>query len=513
MSNPAQGIIASHRAAAARAVDHFKKSRGWRLSLAESLELVAVVLGQPNWQTLHALAKRGEGPRIAAQEMDAGKPDIRAQVAQLVSRLTIEGWQMLHQPEVLCPEDSRPRDLGKFRPMYGALDALAHLPGGKIPKLSIEGWQMIARPGVLYPKDYRPSDLNNFRPVYVVLDEFVDLAAARAEAERDAPRLSDQPDDRLRQEARILEETLGADGEHTEHSRDVWALHASPRHPVSYWEWVAKRIRAEAAVVRAPVPQSSRIFNPVLRQHLAPEPAEVRALPMATTFSGKTNTGERLQMQALAKTTEQGPADRLQEYAKERRLHEHPLFNRARWFKATQQVLAETMDSAARLPYWEWAALQLQQSRALFPWEQDADPVVLHARGGGFAVQYTGKDWQVVTGGGVPAPGDSLFESEAAAWDNAARRLVGSLVIADIRKAMQMQQEHEPGQMGSMVTTFAEGLKEYLRGDPDVIVMGEVRMPSFDKHGNKLDASEQQAAGTDSPPLDGTAPAEKGPTE
>lgn len=499
MSTAAQGIIASHRAAAARAVDHFKKTRGWRLSLAESLELVAVVLGQPNWQTLHALAKRGDGPRIAARESSAAEPDIHSQVAQLLSKLPIEGWQMLHQPEALCPDDSRPRSLDKCRPMYSALDALVHLPGGKVPKLSIEGWQMIARPGVLYPTNYRPSDLNNFRPVYVVLDEMVDLAAARAAAERDAPRLADQPDDRLRQEARILAETLGADGEHTEHSRDVWALHASPRHPVSYWEWVAKRLRAESAARKAPTPGNSRTFNPALRQHVVPG--------IATTFSGKTDTAEVLRLQALAKTTEQTVADRLQAYAQERGLHEHALFDRPQWFSATQQVLVQTMDSGKRLPYWEWLARQLQHARAMFPWEQDESAAVRRVRGTGLLVAYAGisvgKPWEIVSQGGEAVVGKSSYASEQEAWEAAAAQ-IGAWVVNDIRKALQLQQEHGPGQMATMVTTFAEGLKEYLRGDPDVITLGEgsrsgvppvesvepVRVQYFDWHGKALSASE-----------------------
>lgn len=64
MSEFAQRIIASHKAAAKRAVVHLGKTRKLKMSATESLELVAQVLGVANWQTLLALANEGKGPRI-----------------------------------------------------------------------------------------------------------------------------------------------------------------------------------------------------------------------------------------------------------------------------------------------------------------------------------------------------------------------------------------------------------------------------------------------------------------
>jgi hypothetical protein len=64
MSELAQRIVASHKAAAKRAVFHMGKTRKLKLSATESLELVACVLGVANWQTLLALANDGKGPRI-----------------------------------------------------------------------------------------------------------------------------------------------------------------------------------------------------------------------------------------------------------------------------------------------------------------------------------------------------------------------------------------------------------------------------------------------------------------
>lgn len=57
MGQSAQDTISSHKAAARRVAEHLYKTRKLKLSVAESLEVIALAHGQPNWQTLHGLAK------------------------------------------------------------------------------------------------------------------------------------------------------------------------------------------------------------------------------------------------------------------------------------------------------------------------------------------------------------------------------------------------------------------------------------------------------------------------
>lgn len=74
MSELAQRIIASHKAAAKRAVLHLGKTRKLKMSSTESLELVAQVLGVANWQTLLAMANEGKGPRIDDGTLSTAAP-------------------------------------------------------------------------------------------------------------------------------------------------------------------------------------------------------------------------------------------------------------------------------------------------------------------------------------------------------------------------------------------------------------------------------------------------------
>jgi len=64
MSELAQRIVTSHKQAAKRAAEHLARTRNLKLSSAESLELVARVLGVANWQTLLGMANAGQGPRV-----------------------------------------------------------------------------------------------------------------------------------------------------------------------------------------------------------------------------------------------------------------------------------------------------------------------------------------------------------------------------------------------------------------------------------------------------------------
>lgn len=64
MSELAQRIVTSHKQAAKRATEHLARTRNLKLSSAESLELVARVLGVANWQTLLGMANAGQGPRV-----------------------------------------------------------------------------------------------------------------------------------------------------------------------------------------------------------------------------------------------------------------------------------------------------------------------------------------------------------------------------------------------------------------------------------------------------------------
>lgn len=82
MSELAQRIIASHKAAAKRAVFHLGKTRKLKMSSTESLELVAQVLGVANWQTLLAMATEGKGPRIDDGTLAAAPTPAPAVVVQ-----------------------------------------------------------------------------------------------------------------------------------------------------------------------------------------------------------------------------------------------------------------------------------------------------------------------------------------------------------------------------------------------------------------------------------------------
>jgi len=72
MSNLTQRIIDSHKASAKRLAKVLFETKNVTMSTAESLELVACVLGVKNWQTLLALAHQRKGPRIT--EKDSSSP-------------------------------------------------------------------------------------------------------------------------------------------------------------------------------------------------------------------------------------------------------------------------------------------------------------------------------------------------------------------------------------------------------------------------------------------------------
>jgi hypothetical protein len=82
MSELAQRIVTSHKAAAKRAVFHLGKTRKLRMSSTESLELVACILGVANWQTLLAMAKEGRGPRIDDGTFVATAPGVEKSDAE-----------------------------------------------------------------------------------------------------------------------------------------------------------------------------------------------------------------------------------------------------------------------------------------------------------------------------------------------------------------------------------------------------------------------------------------------
>ncbi len=68
MSQSAHAIVSSHKAAARRASAWVAQRTNLTLQPIDALELVACVLGAKNWQTLQALAKKGQGPRVPSTE-------------------------------------------------------------------------------------------------------------------------------------------------------------------------------------------------------------------------------------------------------------------------------------------------------------------------------------------------------------------------------------------------------------------------------------------------------------
>jgi len=105
MSELAQRIIASHKAAAKRAVFHLNTTHKLKMSSTESLELVACVLGVANWQTLLAMAKEGTGPRIDESLLTVSKPLPAEQqeksIAQMLANYygtTTSGGEHPHYP-------------------------------------------------------------------------------------------------------------------------------------------------------------------------------------------------------------------------------------------------------------------------------------------------------------------------------------------------------------------------------------------------------------------------------
>lgn len=111
MSNRAQSIISSHKEAAKRATEYLASARKLSLKQAEALELVARVLGVANWQTLNAMAKRGQAPRSDVAGAGSGavssadEVDARARrMAELYS--VANGWKehpfLLREDWVWC---------------------------------------------------------------------------------------------------------------------------------------------------------------------------------------------------------------------------------------------------------------------------------------------------------------------------------------------------------------------------------------------------------------------------
>jgi hypothetical protein len=109
MSNRAQSIISSHKEAAKRATDYLGTTRKLPLKQADALELVARVLGVANWQTLNAMAKQGQAPRMPGPAplailADDGIETRARRMAELYSVQT--GWKehpfLLREDWVSC---------------------------------------------------------------------------------------------------------------------------------------------------------------------------------------------------------------------------------------------------------------------------------------------------------------------------------------------------------------------------------------------------------------------------
>lgn len=70
MATQAESILESHKDAARRVCNYLATEHRLSLKNAVALEIVARVLGAPNWQTLQGMAKEGRVPRMA--DLDAG---------------------------------------------------------------------------------------------------------------------------------------------------------------------------------------------------------------------------------------------------------------------------------------------------------------------------------------------------------------------------------------------------------------------------------------------------------
>lgn len=117
MSNHAQRIISSHKEAAKRATEYLDVTRKLKLKQAEALELVARVLGVANWQTLSAMAKQGQAPRLELAGADShasyNPVDINVRARRMAQLYSVEnGWKehpfLLRENWVVC--DSGPDD-------------------------------------------------------------------------------------------------------------------------------------------------------------------------------------------------------------------------------------------------------------------------------------------------------------------------------------------------------------------------------------------------------------------
>jgi len=63
MSNKPEALIESHKDAARRVSTYLQKTQDIKLKPTVSYEIVAQVYGASNWQTLLALANKGQTPR------------------------------------------------------------------------------------------------------------------------------------------------------------------------------------------------------------------------------------------------------------------------------------------------------------------------------------------------------------------------------------------------------------------------------------------------------------------
>jgi hypothetical protein len=100
----AERIIASHKDAAKRATSYLENTRRLKLSPPESLELVARVLGAPNWQTLLALAKGGRGPRVDVCSFTDGRRLLQAEKRvseRLAEYYSTNGYKGEHPEETV----------------------------------------------------------------------------------------------------------------------------------------------------------------------------------------------------------------------------------------------------------------------------------------------------------------------------------------------------------------------------------------------------------------------------
>jgi len=64
MPSKSEAILSSHRDAASRVTKHFSAKHNLALKPNDALDVVALVLGAPNWKTLRAMAEQGRAPRM-----------------------------------------------------------------------------------------------------------------------------------------------------------------------------------------------------------------------------------------------------------------------------------------------------------------------------------------------------------------------------------------------------------------------------------------------------------------